>query len=82
MECSFARRILGSAAGLQKARKIAAVTQLGDFEADRTGAGLRAAFTVAIAAIDVLAAVLAIGGTAKRFDIHIHQPLQGKLQRF
>ncbi|GJJ00740.1 hypothetical protein RugamoR64_12780 [Duganella rhizosphaerae] len=71
----------GSPTGLQKTGKIAAATQLGNFQVDSAGAGFPGAITVAVAAVDTFVAALAVSRLAQRLDIHLHEPLQGKLQR-
>lgn len=72
--------LLGSPTGFQKARKIAAATQLGNCQVDSAGAGFPGAVAVAVAAVDTFVAALAVGRLAQRLDIHLHEPLQGKLQ--
>jgi hypothetical protein len=69
------------AARLQEPREGAATTELGYLQVHRAGAGFQYPVAVAVAAVDPFLAALAVGCPAQRLDIHLHQPLQGKLQR-
>ena len=71
-------RLLGHPARLQKAREVGALTQFGNAQLDRTGAGLPDPVAVAVALGQTLGVLLAVGRPGLAFDFQLHQPLGGK----
>jgi hypothetical protein len=69
---------LGHLARLQKARKIAALAQLGYPQLDGSGPRFPVAVTIAVALVHAVRAALARCGSSAAFDIQFHQALGGK----
>jgi hypothetical protein len=55
--------------------------QFRDLQVYFAGPGFISPVAVAITAVNAIVAALAVSGLAKRLDIHLHEPLQGVLQR-
>jgi hypothetical protein len=72
------QRLLGVAARLKKARKVAASTQFRNAQLDRRGTGVSRAVAEAVALVDALGAALAMRRATQRLGLQLHQPLRGE----
>jgi hypothetical protein len=71
-------RLLGGAPGLEEAREVAALAQLGDAQLDHAGAGLPVAIAITVALGNAGRALLAVGRTGQSLHLDLHQALGGK----
>jgi hypothetical protein len=72
------QRLLGQPSRFQKAREVAAGSQLRDLQFDRPGAGLPVAFPVAVALHQTGRILLTVAGPGAGRYLQFHQPLAGK----
>src|SRR5580658_4517343 len=70
--------LLGQPARLEKARKVAALAQLGDAKLHRAGPRLPVALAVAVALRKAIGRALAMRRSRAAFDVQLHQPLGRK----
>jgi hypothetical protein len=70
------QRLLGGLARLQEGWEVAALTQLGDAQAQGAEPCFQAAVAIAVAIIEPVDAALMAAGADQPFDIGLHQDLQ------